>query len=443
MSDSKTGKDKFTKKERSWILYDWANSVYATIMMAAVFPVYFTGLVNGTGNAGDYWWGIGTSLAMVAAAVLAPVIGAFADYHGNKKRLFTLFWCIGIIATALCAATNSWVLLLIAYGLSQVGFSSANLVYDSFLSDVTTRERMDKVSAWGFSLGYIGGSTIPFIISIALIQFGKNFGIDTVLAIKISVIMASVWWGVFTIPFFKNVKHEHSIDKPDSHIIKNTFIAIGVTAKKIFKQKGIFYFLLAYFFYIDGVGTIIKMSTSYGATLGLNSTLMIVALLVTQLVAFPCAILFARLSKKFGSLNMLITAVIIYLFITMLGFVMGFGLEFEFFGTAVGIKLFWTLAVLVGMVQGGIQAVSRSYFAKLVPPQNSGEFFGFFDIFGKFAAVMGPALYALTKGITGKSSLSIASIILLFLIAIIILVSTRQAILQSSRTAGSYPYGGV
>jgi UMF1 family MFS transporter len=402
-------------------------------MMAAVFPVYFTGLVNSAGSVGDYWWGIGTSVAMVIAAVMAPIVGAFSDYHGNKKKLFTLFWCIGIVFTTLCACSDSWPLLLIAFGFSQIGFSCANLVYDSFLSDVTTTQRMDKVSAWGFSLGYIGGSTIPFILSIALIQFGKNFGIDGTVAVKLSLVLTSLWWGLFSIPFFKNVKHEHSIDKPEDRLVKNTFIAIGATAKKIIGQKGIFFFILAYFFYIDGVGTIIKMSTSYGATLGLNSTLMIVALLITQLVAFPCAIFFSRLSKKFGSLNMLIAAVILYLGICIVGFIMGFGLEEELFGVATGIKLFWTLAVLVGMVQGGIQAVSRSYFAKLVPPENSGEFFGFFDIFGKFAAVMGPAIYAAVKGITGRSSFSIAAISLLFFAALIIFAAKYKEMRKAER----------
>jgi UMF1 family MFS transporter len=239
--------------------------------------------------------------------------------------------------------------------------------------------------------------------------------------VKLSLVITVLWWGLFSIPFLKNIKQVHGIDKPQSDFVKQTFVAIGRTAKRIFQHKGIFYFIIAYFFYIDGVGTIINISTAYGATLGLNSTGMIIALLVTQLIAFPCAIWFSRLSKRFGSAFMLVWAVCLYLVICIVGFVMGFGLETDLFGADTGLVLFWTLAVLVGTVQGGIQAISRSHFAKLVPPEYSGEFFGFFDIFGKFAAVMGPALYAyIRSAIPARSSLAILSIAALFIIALVI-----------------------
>ena len=420
--ESNTKKSKLTREEKSWIMYDWANSVYATIMMAAVFPIYFTNIANSAGQSGDYWWGIGTSAAMIIVAVLAPVVGALSDFIGYRKKLFTLFFAVGVGFTLASALFDNWIFLLCGYAISHIGFSGSCLIYDSFLSDVTTPERMDKISGYGFAFGYIGGSTIPFLISIALITFGENFGIGASLAIKISVALTALWWGVFTIPFFKDVHQRFGIEKPQSQaVIRTAFSSVVHTAKRILKNKAVLLFILAYFFYIDGVGTVINMSTSYGATLGLGTTSMILALLVTQIVAFPCSIWFADLARRFGSLKMIRAAVSEYLLICIIGFFMGFGLEQSYFGISTAVVLFWTLAVMVGTVQGGIQALSRSYYCQMIPPENSGEFFGFFDVFGKFASVLGPLLYAVTKGITGRSSLSILSIVVLFLIALVIL----------------------
>ncbi len=411
---------KLTREEKSWIMYDWANSVYATIMMAAVFPIYFTTVANSAGQSGDYWWGIGTSVAMIIVALLAPVAGAISDFIGYRKKLFVAFLILGISFTFFSAISNSWIFLLCGYVISHVGFSGSCLIYDSFLSEVTTPERMNKISGYGYAFGYIGGSTIPFLISIALITFGEEFGIGTSLAVKISVMITVIWWTVFTIPFLKNVRQRNGIEKTQN-IIRSVFSSVISTAKKIFANKKMLYFIIAYFFYIDGVGTVITMSTAYGTMLGLNSSSMILALLVTQLVAFPCSILFASLTRRFGSLNMIRAAVCEYLLICIIGFIMGFGIETDLFSIGTASILFWLLAFMVGTVQGGIQAVSRSYYCQMVPPENSGEFFGFFDIFGKFAAVLGPLLYSVTKSLTGRSSFSILSIILLFLLALIIL----------------------
>lgn len=418
---------KFTKEEKSWIMYDWANSSYATIMMTVIFPIYFSGIAEKAGREGDYWWGIGTSIAMIIIAILAPFAGALSDFKGYKMKLFTAFLALGIGFTFLSAFSNSWVVLLCGYAVSHIGFSGSCLIYDSFLSDVTTSDKMDKVSGYGFAFGYIGGSTIPFLISIALITFGGNFGIETILATKISIIITAVWWLVFTIPFFKNIHQRYGLEKPkSSELLRETFSSILKTAKKIVQNKKILFFLLAYFFYIDGVGTVIKMSTSYGTALSINSTGMILALLVTQLVAFPCSIIFSNMTKRFGSLRMIKIAVCVYLFICIMGFVMGFGLEEAYFGVNTALVMFWILAIMVGTVQGGIQAVSRSFYCQIIPPENSGEFFGFYDIFGKFASVLGPLLYSVTKAITGRSSLSILSIIILFIVAIIFLSVGRK-----------------
>lgn len=410
-------KNKLTAVEKSWITYDWANSVYATIILAAVFPIYFSGLAAKACVPGDVWWGWATSAATFLMALIAPVIGAIGDYKGMKKRLFIGFLLLGLVFTTLMALTDRLQLMLVGYILSYMGFMGANLFYDSFLTDITTPDRMDMVSAWGFAMGYIGGSSIPFIISILLISLGERIGVDGVAAVKLSVLLAVLWWGGFSIPMLRKARQVHYVEVPLTRAVRNTLRSIWETARGIVNTKAILVFLIAYFFYIDGVNTVINMATSYGSTLGLDTTGMILALMVTQFVAFPFSILFSRFSRRIGSINMIGIAIGVYFVICILGFVMGFGIEQGFFTTAEALRLFWLLAVLVGTCQGGIQALSRSYFGKLVPPERSNEYFGFFDIFGKFAAVLGPGLYALVATVTGRSSFAILSIVLLFVIA--------------------------
>jgi len=409
-------------------MYDWANSVYATIMMAAIFPIYFTTVADSAGQAGDYWWGLGTSAAMIIVAVLAPLVGALADFTGYRKRMFNIFFVIGVGFTLASAFFSNWAFLLMGYAVSHIGFSGSCLVYDSFLSEVTTPERMHKVSGYGYAFGYIGGSTIPFLVSIALIMFGERIGVDNTMAIRISVAMTAVWWALFTIPFLLNVKQNYSIEKPEAYaLFSAAFLSAWETAKKILRNRGLLFFIIAYFFYIDGVGTVINMSTAYGATLGLDTTSMILALLVTQLIAFPCSIVFSNMAQRFGSLVMIRAAVCEYLLICIIGFFMGFGLEKAWFGVDTAVVLFWILACMVGTVQGGIQAISRSYYCQMIPPENAGEFFGFFDIFGKFAAVLGPLLYAMVRKITDSPALAILSIVALFLAGLIMLgVGTKH-----------------
>ena len=428
--------DRLTKLEKSWVMYDWANSSYATIMMAAIFPVYFVSVLKGVGQNGDMWWGWGTAAATLISAVLAPVLGAIADYKGMKKKLLSAFLGLGLAFTFFNAVVENWKLLLVGYCLSYIGFMSSNLFYDSFLTDVTTPERIDKVSAWGFGMGYIGGSTIPFIISIALITFGKNLGLSTSAAVKISLVMTVLWWGLFSIPVLKNVKQVYYVETPPSDLVINTFRSILKTVADIFSRKGILLFMLAYFFYIDGVNTVINMATSYGATLGLDSTGMILALLVTQLVAFPCAILFNVISRKIGTINIIMTALCVYFAICVIGFTMGLGIEEGFLTVGQALVIFWVLAVLVGTCQGGIQALSRSYFGKLVPPQKSNEYFGFYDIFGKFAAILGPLIYSTVKAITGRSSFSILAIIVLFFAGWIIMFTGRKKMYAAESSIG-------
>ena len=498
------GKQKrFTKKEWSWIMYDWANSIYATNIMAAIFPTIFVSIA---GDAGDIWWGYGTSIATFLVAVLAPLLGAVADFKGMKKKLFTVFMLLGVVATFFIALVmHSWQLMLVGYIFSRIGFSGSCLFYDSFLTDVTSDERMDKVSSWGYAMGYIGGSTIPFVISIAVLLV---LGYSSPVAQIFSIVIVSVWWLVFSLPFLKNVEQTHYIERTADNSVSQIFRNIGHTAKDIFQRKGLFLFVVAYFFYIDGVGTIISISTAYGTVLGLGTVGMILALLVTQIVAMPCSILFANLAAKITARKALVGAIIVYTFICCVGFYMGFSLEphqaayetalkaeyteqladltdenaialrdagakyftdkdaqeklnaefvkltqeqqaspevervlltfTQFLGNNAGVIgkfqnaisfstiLFWAMATLVGTVQGGIQAVSRSYFGKLIPKERSNEFFGFFDIFGKFASVLGPVLYSTIGAWTGRSSFGVLALIALFLVGLVIMTAGRK-----------------
>ncbi len=456
---------KFTRIEKSWIMYDWANSIYATNIMAAIFPIYFAIVAEGTPGVKIY--GYAVSIANLLVAVLAPLLGAIGDFTGMKKKLFSVFLGLGLVFTATMAFTDRWQLMLIGFVISRIGFSGSCLFYDSFLTDVTTPKRMDKVSAWGYAMGYIGGSTIPFVISIVImLLMGQS-----ILSYKIAILIVVVWWTIFSIPFLKNVKQVHCVEDAPSKLAKAAFSNMLRTLKDIFNNKKILFFIIAYFFYIDGVDTIISLATNYGTTLELGPIGMILALLVTQVVAVPFSILFGNLAKKVGGIKMIAIAVGVYFCITILGFFMGFNIEqaqlkfdnvaanytevvasaeaaqadvLELGGTSEEAKaayskeisgypdlvaadeirvsakslssvLFWVLAALVGTVQGGIQALSRSFFGKLIPPERSNEYYGFLDIFGKFSCVIGPALYSLVYSLTNRSSLGILSVLILFL----------------------------
>lgn len=442
---------KLTKQEFSWTMYDWANSAYATIIMAAIFPIYFTQVTGGAGTPGDIAWGYGTSVATLIMVILAPVFGSIADFRGMKKRLFAVCVLVGAGFTLMMAIADHWQWMLVGYIISYLGFALGNLFYDSFLTDVTTPDRMDMVSAKGYAMGYIGGSTIPFLLAICLMLFAPSLHIDGDTAVKACVVMTSLWWAVFSLPLFRNVKQVHYIERPEGGIIRASLGNLLHTAREIRRVKPLLLFMIAYFFYIDGVGTVIHMSTSYGTKLGLNSTGMVLALMLTQLVAVPCSLLFARLAKKCGSRRTLLFGICVYIVVCILGFWMGNMLEQaelqaqaarQSGGEAAYLavfeptrltaqKLFWVLAFLVGTSQGGMQALSRSQFGRMIPPARSNEFFGFFDIFGKFATVLGPFLFAFTADLTGRSSVGILSLLLLFFVGICALMLTpREAFEQ-------------
>ncbi len=417
---------RFTKTEWSWIFYDWANSIWATNISAAIWPIYFQVVVSGLTNAGvvNTVYGYAVSFANLVTAVLAPYLGAIGDFKGMKKKLWTAFMLLGVVFTCFMAIFDNWVWMLIGFMLSRIGFSGSCLFYDSFLTDVTTPERMDKVSAWGFAMGYIGGSTIPFLISIGvMLAMGQS-----ILSYKIAIMIVPVWWLLFSIPFWKNVQQTHYVDTPPSQLGKQAWRNTVSTFKSILRDKAVLFFILAYFCYIDGVDTIISMATNYGSTLGLGSIGMILALLVTQLVAMPFSILFGNWGKKYGALRLITIAVGVYGVITVVGFGMGFIIDYsDHLGltaekaVSISTVLFWVLATMVGTVQGGIQALSRSYFGQIIPPERSNEYYGFLDIFGKFACVIGPALYSLVYALCGKASFGILSLIILFVAGFVLL----------------------
>ncbi len=422
---AKKPRDKFTKSEWSWILYDWANSVYATNILAVIFPIYFGMVCAQHGADNLVLWSYGTSAATFITAILAPVMGALGDHKGKKKKLFAGFLVAGVLFTLLNAFFNNYQMLLVGYVISHIGFSGSCLFYDSFLTDVTTPERMDRVSSWGYAMGYIGGSTIPFVLSIIILLV---MGMDNPLAFKLVIVLTSVWWLIFSIPALKNLEQVNYVEST-GHLVRSSFSNLLKTAKEILKDKGILLFMLAYFFYIDGVNTVISVSTSYGSRLGLDNISMILALLLTQVVAVPFSILFGKLAEKIGSVNILSGAVCVYFFICIVGFFMGFNVE-QHPGDEGALRfsliLFWCMAFMVGTVQGGIQAISRSYFGKLIPPERSNEYFGFFDIFGKFAAVIGPMLVAFFTQLTGRNSIGVISLALLFACGFVILLYGKK-----------------
>ena len=402
---------KFTKQEMSWAFYDWANSAYSMTVTTTILPIYFK-LVAENGGMSDTtstaMWGYTLSFATLIVAILAPIIGGFADFKGNKKRFFKMFVTLGVSGTVCLALapSNNPFLLLGIYTITAIGFSGANNVYDSMLVDVTTIKRMDKVSSLGFGLGYIG-STIPFMMCMGVVLLSETINVDMYTACKVSFLITAMWWGAFTLPLLKHVNQVHYVEK-EEHAVRNAFQRLGKTLTSIRQNKSIMMFLLAYFFYIDGVDTIIGMSTAYGTDLGISSTDLLIILLITQFVAFPFTLLYGRLAERYGSKRMIYVGIWTYFVICCYGYFISDATDF------------FILAMGVGSAQGGIQAISRSHFSKLVPRENAAEFFGFYNIFGKFAAILGPIMVGVITQATGCTNNGVLSLVVLFLIALVI-----------------------
>lgn len=404
--DNALGGTHMTKEERSWILQDFGNSAYSITITTAILPIFFKGVAASqlTDATSTAYWGYANSLATLLIALLAPLLGTIADFKGVKKKLFAAFTLTAIISSALLATVGEgqWIYALVIYIITAVAFNGSSIYYDAFLTDVTTDDRMDDISSKGFGFGYLGG-TIPFVLSLGLILSAENLGLTVTFATQMAFLITALWWMVFTIPMLKNVKQKYYIEGEPSKI-KESFSVLWKTLLEITKNKMVLYFMIAYFFYIDGVHTVITMATAYGVDVGVDSDRLLIILVAIQLVAFPFAILYGKLAKLFGAKKMIMAGIITYTVISIYGFFLKTELDF------------WILAMLVASAQGGIQALSRSYFGKLIPKNKSAEYFSIFNIFGKVSSIFGPLLMGIVISITGETRHGILSLIILFIL---------------------------
>ena len=416
---------KYTKMERNWVMYDVGNSALV-LLNTAVVPIYFNAINTGAHPAELVTaWANAQTIASLVVALLMPILGSLADYAGNKIKFFTGFFLTGLVLCLAQAIPMSAAVFLVVYVLCTIGLNSSMTFYDAMLTDVTTDERMDSVSSSGYAWGYVG-STVPFILCIALIFGGPSIlGLDTLTCTRLTFLITGAWWLAFTIPLLRTYKQRFGKEREGGaagvlHNIALTFKGLLTTMRRIAHDRVLLVFMVAFFFYIDGVHTVISMATSYGAALGIDSTQLVLALLVTQFVAFPSAIIYGKLAGRVGTLQMIIVAVAAYVGIVLFAAF--------FLKTAVE---FWILAILVGMFQGGVQALSRSYFGKIIPKERSNEYYGFFDIFGRYASVMGTLLVSVVTSLTHDPSLGVLSIGILLVVGLVMLVKLSR--MQAAR----------
>lgn len=411
---------KYTKLERNWVMYDVGNSALV-LLNTSIVPIYFNAINTGASAAELVSaWANAQTVASLVVALLMPVLGSLADYAGNKIKFFIGFFLTGLVLCFAQAIPMGALPFLVAYVVCTIGLNSSMTFYDAMLTDVTTDERMDMVSSSGYAWGYVG-STIPFIVCLALIFGGPALlGLDTMLCTRLSFVITGAWWLAFTVPLIRTYRQRFGKERGEGEtlgkICANTFSGLAKTMRSIAKDRTLIVYMLAFFFYIDGVHTVISMATSYGAALGIDSTQLVLALLVTQFVAFPSAIAYGKLAGRFGTLRMIIAAVVAYCGIVL----------FAAFALKTATE-FWILAILVGLFQGGIQALSRSYFGKLVPKERSNEYYGFFDIFGRYASVMGTFLVSVITAATGSANLGVLSIGILLVVGLVLLLTLPDA----------------
>lgn len=401
-------KFKLTSLEKKWVLYDVGNSAF-TMMVSTIFPIYFNSLAESAGISDvNYlaYWGYATSVCTLIVAFLGPTLGAVADTKNFKKIIFSAAMGIGVFGCILLGFLSSWLWFLGIFVLAKTGYSASLIFYDAMLTDITEPDRMDSVSSHGYAWGYIG-SCIPFVICLGIVLGGPSLGLDMQLCMILAFIITALWWLMSSVPLLKSYKQKY-YSEAGAHVVRNSFIRLGKTFVELAKEKHIFVFLLAFFFYIDGVYTVIDMATAYGQALGLDSTGLLLALLVTQIVAFPSVLIFSRFVKKIRSEVIITICIAAYFCIA----VYAYWLDTQFD--------FWLLAILVGMFQGTIQALSRSYFAKIIPAEKSGEYFGIYDICGKGASVIGTALVSFLSQMTGSINIGVSALSVMFLIGLVL-----------------------
>lgn len=411
---------KLTKLEKSWILYDVGNSAF-TLLVATLLPIYFNALATSAGldeNLYISYWGYAGAIATLIVAMIGPICGALSDRKGYKKPIFVLCVSLGVLGCMALGLATDWLVFLGIFVIAKVGFNSSLVFYDAMLPEVTTPERMDDVSTQGYAWGYIG-SVIPFVLCLVLVLAGGSFGLDQGTAMVLAFLLTAVWWAVFTLPLTRQYKQTAYVER-GTHPVRDAFRQILSTFRKAREKKHIFVYLLAFFFFINGVYTIIDMATAYGTDLGLDTTGLLLALLLTQIVAFPCAILFGKLSAKHDSAKLMKICIICYTGITLFAVFL------------VSQWQFWVLATLVGMFQGAIQALSRSYLGKIVSVEQSGEFYGLMDICGKGASIVGMTLVSFVNQITDgleitvfglrlqNSNIAVGTLVILFVVGYVL-----------------------
>ena len=407
-----------TGLEHAWILYDVGNSAFV-LLVATLIPIFFNALAEEGGlSSVEYlaYWGYAASAVTIITAVLSPILGTLADTRGFKKPIFILCLVVGVAGCCAMGLAKTWLPFLLIFVFAKVGFSGSLVFYDSMLSDVTTPDRMDVVSSRGYAWGYIG-SCVPFVVCLALVLGSGAIGLSQMTALNIALFITAAWWLAMTLPLLKTYRQLHYVEV-EKHAIRQSFARIGHTLRHLHEDKQVFWFLLAFFCYIDGVYTIIDMATAYGTALGLDTTGLLLALLVTQIVAFPSALIFGRLSAKYPSTTLIPVCIAAYAGIAL----------FAFFLTQQW--QFWVLAFVVGMFQGGVQALSRSHFAKIIPPEKSGEYFGLFDICGKGASFLGTMIVSVGSQLTGSANVGVGSLIVLFIVGFVLFrVSCKEGVI--------------
>lgn len=409
------GTFRLTKREKSWILYDVGNSAF-TMLVSTLIPIYFNALAENAGISDiNYlaYWGYAGSIATLLTAIIGPVFGTLADRKNYKKPIFLIALILGAISCALLGFAWSWLAFLIIFVLAKVSYSSSLVFYDAMLPETTTEERMDVVSSQGYAFGYIG-SCIPFIACLVIVLFADKLGLTMTAAMTIAFLLTALWWLFLSFPLLKTY-HQDKYVEAQGNPFRQSFSRLWHTFKNIRQEKHIFLFLLAFFFFIDGVYTIIDMAVAYGTAVGLATEGLLIALLVTQFVAFPCSILFGRLAAKYDSGLLIKVCIVAYTGITIFAIFLAHQWQF------------WVLAVCVGMFQGGIQALSRSYFGKIIPPEKSGEYFGLFDICGKGASFMGTTLIAIVTQASGSQNTGVGALVIVFILGILLFTRADAA----------------
>ena len=408
------GQRKLSKNAWKWAFYDWANSGFATTVMAGFFPIFFKSFWAGDLEAAQSTFVIGSvnSLIGLLIAISAPILGAIADAGKTKKRFLFIFATLGILATGYLffIPESSWKLAVVFYGLGVIGFSGGNIFYDALIVAVSSPDERNRTSSLGFSLGYLGGGLL-FLLNVAMYLYPHWFGLSSPAdAVLWSFLSVAIWWFIFSMPLLLYVKETSDlVEKENNNIVSTAFTNLLSTAKSVRNYKKVVIFLLAYFLYMDGVDTIIRMATSYGSDIGLSASSMISALLLTQFIGFPATLVFGFYADKFGYKESLTFAIIVYIGVVLFSSQMDTATEF------------FIVAGIIGLVQGGVQAISRSYFSNLIPQDKAAEFFGFYNFIGKSSVFLGPFMVSGIALLTGSPSIGILSLLILFIPGLILL----------------------